>query len=149
MLQRYKQPRTSKSNTVAAQKHLTVMYVSAGPILSVYAVLNTRAFAGGVLERHLAEASVGRTSHVDKICRLIVKEGLSCCQNVICCTVKIKECCNIQHKLHSHACAQIQEKTLPIPVERPWGSFAVTSSVLVSARNTIVFLNDFILICRT
>lgn len=42
MLQRYKQPRTSKSNTVAAQKHLTVMYVSAGPILSVYAVLNTQ-----------------------------------------------------------------------------------------------------------
>lgn len=46
-------------------------------------------------------------SHVDKICRPIVKENLLRCQNVICCLVKRSVLQHKKHKLHSHASAHI------------------------------------------
>lgn len=55
-------------------------------------------------------------SHVDKICRPIVKENLLRCQNVICCSVKRSV---LQHKTQaaqSCLCSHTLE-TLPVPVE--------------------------------
>lgn len=47
------------------------------------------------------EDSITRTSHVDKICRPIVKEYLLHCQNVICCAVKRRV---LQHTSFNRSC---------------------------------------------